>query len=85
MAIYNYLKARLKIKNLDYTKEKIKEVLIGKNISEKEIDIFIQVIKNCEIARFSPTTDVKMKSDFDKVLTIMSTIDKKLWGIFLFF
>ena len=78
MALYNYLKARLKIKNLDYTKEKIKEVLIGKNISEKEIDIFIQVIKNCEIARFSPNTDVKMKSDFDKALTIMSTIDKKL-------
>ena len=78
LALYNYLKARLKIKNLDYTKEKIKEVLIGKNISEKEIDIFIQVIKNCEIARFSPTTDVKMKSDFDKALTIMSTIDKKL-------
>ena len=78
LALYNYLKARLKIKNLDYTKENIKEVLIGKNISEKEIDIFIQVIKNCEIARFSPTTDVKMKSDFDKALTIMSTIDKKL-------
>ena len=78
LALYNYLKARLKIKNLDYTKEKIKEVLMGKKISEKEIDIFMQVIKNCEIARFSPTTDVKMKSDFDKALTIMATIDKKL-------
>ena len=78
LALYNYLKARLKIKNLDYTKEKIKEVLMGKKISEKEIDIFMQVIKNCEIARFSPTTDVKMKSDFDKALSIMATIDKKL-------
>ncbi len=78
LALYNYLKARLKIKNLDYTKEKIKEVLMGKKISEKETDIFMQVIKNCEIARFSPTTDVKMKSDFDKALTIMATIDKKL-------
>jgi len=78
LALYNYLKARLKIKNLDYTKEKIKEVLMGKKISEKEIDVFMQVIKNCEIARFSPTTDVKMKSDFDKALTIMATIDKKL-------
>ena len=78
LALYNYLKARLKIKNLDYTKEKIKEVLMGKNISEKEIDVFIRVIKNCEAARFSPTSDVKMKSDFDKALIIMSSIDKRL-------
>ncbi|MEE3035519.1 MAG: BatD family protein [Bacteroidota bacterium] len=78
LALYNYLKARLKIKTSDYSKEKIKEVLKRKKISDQEINVFIQVIKNCEIARFSPTTNVKMKKDFDQALMIMASIDKKI-------
>jgi len=78
LALYNYLKARLKIKTSDYSKEKFKEVLKRKKISDQEINVFIQVIKNCEIARFSPTTNVKMKKDFDQALMIMASIDKKI-------
>ena len=78
LALYNYLKARLKIKPSDYSKEKIASVLKKNRIPNQEIDIFIQVIKNCEMARFSPTTNVKMKKDFDQALVIMAAIDKKI-------
>ena len=44
----------------------------------EEIKPFIALLENCELARYSPATDAKMQQDFDKALSVISNIDKKL-------
>ena len=77
-ALYNYLKAKLKIKTDDFSKEKITELLAVKNLSLSETSAFVALLENCEIARYSPATDFKMQQDFDQALQVISNIDKKL-------
>ena len=77
-ALYNYLKAKLKIKTDDFSKEKITELLSLKNLSPNEINLFVAVLENCEIARYSPATDAEMQKDFNQALQVISDIDKKL-------
>jgi len=77
-ALYNYLKARLKIKADDFSKDKIGEILAIKKLEAEEIQSFIALLENCEVARYSPATDAKMQQDFDQALSVISNIDKKL-------
>ncbi len=77
-ALYNYLKARLKIKADEFSKDKIAEILAIKKLEAEEIQSFIALLENCEVARYSLATDNKMQQDFDQVLSVISNIDKKL-------
>ena len=77
-ALYNYLKAKLKIKTDDFSKEKVTELLSLKNLSPNEINLFVAVLENCEIARYSPATDTEMQQDYNQALQVISDIDKKL-------
>jgi hypothetical protein len=77
-ALHNYLKARLKIKTDDFSKEKITRFLNDRKLEEAEIRSFIALLENCEIARYSPATDTQMLKDFDQALSVISNIDKKL-------
>ena len=77
-ALFNYLKARLKIKADDFSKDKITEILAEKKLAEIEIQSFIALLENCEVARYSQATDAKMQQDFDQALSVISNIDKKL-------
>lgn len=77
-ALYNYLKARLKIKTDDFSKDKITKFLGDRKLAQGEIQSFIALLENCEVARYSPATDAKMQQDFDQVLSVISNIDKKL-------
>ena len=76
--LYNYLKAKLKIKMDDFSKEKIVEILTNKKLAVEEVQSFIALLEDCEVARYSPATDAKMQQDFDQALSVISNIDKKL-------
>jgi len=77
-ALHNYLKAKLSIETFDFNKEKIRQLLKEKSLSSDDIDSFINLLENCEIARYSPATDAKMQQDFDQALNVIATIDRKL-------
>ena len=77
-ALHNYLKAKLNIETFDFNKEKIRQLLKEKSLSSDDIDSFIDLLENCEIARYSPATDAKMQQDFDQALNVIATIDRKL-------
>lgn len=77
-ALHNYMKARLKIQTLDMQKEKIEQLLKGKGVSEPVIDNFLNLLKSCEIARYTPSVTEDMKSDFDKAARVISEIDKEV-------
>lgn len=76
--LHNYLKAKLKLETSDFSKEKITSLLNEKNVAIEHTDNFIALLKNCEMARYSPFTDVQMQQDYNKAGEVISLMDKQL-------
>ncbi|AIM60020.1 aerotolerance-related exported protein [Cellulophaga geojensis KL-A] len=77
-ALHNYLKAKLKIETSDFSKDKITDLLNQKGIEQSTIDGFISLLKNCEMARYSPFSNVQMQQDYNKASEVISQMDKQL-------
>lgn len=77
-ALHNYLKAKLKIETSEFSKEKIIDLLNDKQVDESTSDQFIELLKSCEMARYSPFTNVQMKEDYQKASEVISKMDKQL-------
>lgn len=77
-ALHNFLKAKLQIETSEISKEKISELLQDKGVDENTIKQFITVLNECDFARYTPTTDVMMKNEYEKTVEILSEIDKQL-------
>ncbi|MRI01354.1 protein BatD [Kriegella sp. EG-1] len=76
--LHNYLKAKLKIETAEFSKDKISNLLTQKEVDEKTIERFINLLKNCEMARYSPFSDVQMQQDYSDASEVMSYLDKQL-------
>lgn len=77
-ALHNYLKAKLKIETSDISREKITELLKKEGVNVNDINSFIDVFSSCDMARYSPVTEVGMKDDFEKSKSVITQIDKQL-------
>lgn len=77
-ALHNFLKAKLHIETSDISKEKISEILKNKGVEAATIHEFITVLKDCDFARYSPTTNVMMKQEFEKAKEVITKVDKYL-------
>ena len=77
-ALHNYLKAKLRIETSDLSKEKITGLLNEKRVKENVISEFLILLKSCELARYTPFTDVEMQMDYDKAAKTISIIDKQI-------
>jgi hypothetical protein len=77
-ALHNYLKAKLHIETSEISKEKIAEILRDKNVDDGIITEFIKVLDNCDYARYTPSTDVMMKQEYDKAREVIANLDKQL-------
>lgn len=77
-ALHNYLKAKLNIETSDFNKEKIESLLIERNVEADVVSDFISILENCELARYTPITQVTMQNDYDKAAKTISLIDKQL-------
>ena len=77
-ALHNYLKAKLKIETFEFSKEKIAELLNEKSVDEDSITGFLELLKNCEMARYSPFSNVQMQQDYDKASNVITQMDKRL-------
>ncbi|UJH66017.1 BatD family protein [Allomuricauda sp. SCSIO 65647] len=77
-ALHNYLKAKLKIVTSEFSKEKIMVLLNDKDVDEDTVNGFIALLKNCEMARYSPFSEVQMQQDYDKASEVISKMDKQL-------
>ncbi|WP_422858046.1 BatD family protein [Flagellimonas sp. S174] len=76
--LHNYLKAKLKIETSEFSKEKISSVLDEKKVDYSDIAGFISLLTNCEMARYSPFSDVQMQQDYEKASEVISKLDKQL-------
>lgn len=77
-ALHNYLKAKLHIETSDFTKDKIKELLLSKNVENNVVVEFLELLENCELARYTPLSNVEMQQDYDKAASTISLIDKQV-------
>ncbi len=77
-ALHNYLKAKLKIETSEFSKEKITSLLTSKKVDLDTTNNFIDLLKNCELARYSPFTNVQMQQDYDRASDVISKMDKQL-------
>ena len=77
-ALHNYLKAKLKIETSEFSKDKIDSLLDQKQVDLSTKDGFIGLLKNCEMARYSPFSEVQMQEDYDRASEVISQMDKQL-------
>jgi len=77
-ALHNYLKAKLKIETSEFSKDKITSLLSEKQVDEPTTQGFIALLTNCEMARYSPFSEVQMQQDYSKASEVISNMDKQL-------
>jgi len=63
---------------IGYIKEKIKDLLKERQVEAPVITDFISILENCELARYTPITQVTMKNDYEKSVTTIGAIDKQI-------
>ncbi len=76
-ALHNYLKAKLKIETSEFSKDKIAQLLFEKQVDIATSEGFIALLKNCEMARYSPFSDVQMQQDYNKASEVIAAMDKQ--------
>ncbi|MEC8602355.1 MAG: BatD family protein [Bacteroidota bacterium] len=74
-ALFNFFKSKYMIRKEDFSKDKIKSILIKENISEKVINDVIELIQSCEIARYTPATTDAMDKDYEKAVQILTNFE----------
>ena len=77
-ALHNYLKAKLRIETSDFNKEKIENLLLKRRVDNSVITQFISILESCELARYTPITQVTMQNDYNKSAKTISQIDKQI-------
>ena len=77
-ALHSYLKAKLKIKTVDLSKDRIKSLLYNNSISSSNVTVFVKLLESCDFARYTPLDKYDMIKDYENSSEIISQIDKQL-------
>jgi len=77
-ALHNFLKAKLHVETSEISKERISEILTKKGVEVSTIKQFVEVLNDCDFARYTPTTNVMMEQELEKAKEVITNIDKQL-------
>ena len=77
-ALHNFLKAKLHVETSEISKERISEILTKKGVEAIAIKQFVEVLNDCDFARYTPTTNVMMEQELEKAKEVITNIDKQL-------
>lgn len=77
-ALHSYLKAKLKIKTVDLSKDRIKSLLDNNSISSSNVTVFVKLLESCDFARYTPLGKSDMIKDYETASEIITQIDKQL-------
>ena len=66
------------VETSEISKERISEILTQKSVDAATIKQFVEVLNDCDFARYTPTTSVMMKQEFEKAKEVITKIDKYL-------
>ena len=77
-ALHNFLKAKLQVETSEISKEIISDILQDKGVDVETINELVAVLNDCDFARYTPTTNVMMKQEYEKAIDVITKIDKQL-------
>lgn len=77
-ALHNFLKAKLQIETIEMSKENIAEFLQNKNAASETITQFMELMSDCEFARYAPATNTAMQNDFERAINLISELEKQI-------
>ena len=78
-ALLGYISDKLAIQFADMQRDTIKETMEMKKVSEKNIGDFLQVLDNCEMARYSFAGEgTEMSADYGKAMEVISNLEEEL-------
>lgn len=77
-ALHNFLKAKLSIETSEMRKDTIKNLLENRMVNSHNIDAFIDLLESCELARYTPSTSVTIKNDYEKAVEIVLELGKQI-------
>lgn len=72
--LHNYLKAKLHLETSELKKERIGELLEQKSVQKEAITSLLELLSNCEMARYSPYTQSDMQNDYQKASEVISVL-----------
>lgn len=75
--LHNFLKAKLKLETSEMSNDHIRELLDEKGVAPTSVEAFMNVKETCEYARYTPTSQVDMKKDYDKAVVVISELEKQ--------
>ena len=52
-------------------------MLSDRKVEENVVSDFEGLLKSCEFARYTPTSNVAIQQDYDKAVKVISSIDKQ--------
>ncbi len=76
-ALHNYLKAKLNIETSEMSKAHISNLLLERKVDMEIVGNFTDLLKSCEFARYTPTSNVTIQKDYDSAVATISSIDKQ--------
>lgn len=77
-AIEEYLADRLSINKSDLSRDKIKSELVKRKLSEEIIGILMQIMDDCEIAKYSTQESADKKKVYENAVRSLTEIEQKL-------
>jgi hypothetical protein len=77
-ALHNYLKAKIAIETSEMSKDRIATLLSERQVSQDNISQFIELLKSCEYARYTPASNVTIEKDYSRSVEVISAIDKQI-------
>lgn len=78
-ALWGYISDKLNILRSQLSMETVKEMMLNKNVSEDIVNEFIELLNNCEFARFAPgDPSKKMDELYHKGIDLITKAEKLL-------
>ena len=78
-ALWGYISDKLNIVRSQLSMDTVKEIMLNKNVSEDIVNEFIDLLHNCEFARFAPgDPSKKMDELYQKGFDLITKAEKLL-------
>ena len=78
-ALWGYISDKLNISRSQLSMDTVREMMTSKNVPEDIVNQFIELLNNCEFARFAPgDPDKKMDDLYQKGLEVITKAEKNL-------
>ena len=77
-ALLNYLKSKLVLETSEITKENVSVLLKKKAVDRAPRKEFLKLLETCELARYTPLSNVEMQKDYETAKSVLSAIEKQI-------